>query len=164
MSACIEPERLGRYHDDELPDDARRAVERHLAGCPACAGELAQLRALSGRLRAGPWPRLSAPDRAELRVTMAAAAEERAEARDARPGRVARWLTTAAAVVFLVSASQVVLHQLSTRSQPGGTPAPWQGVSSEQRQPQQPDGALVPSSPRHPTTGTRRGESAPEGR
>ena len=38
--------------DGELPPGARAGVEAHLASCPACAGELAELRGLTARTSA----------------------------------------------------------------------------------------------------------------
>jgi anti-sigma factor RsiW len=38
---------LNAYMDGELPDQALREVERHLAGCPACLLELNRLRELA---------------------------------------------------------------------------------------------------------------------
>ena len=50
MFTCGDTAYLMRYHDGELPPAERRAVERHVADCSACAGELAALRALSRSL------------------------------------------------------------------------------------------------------------------
>jgi hypothetical protein len=47
---------LGRYHDGELSPDDRSAVEAHLAGCPACAGELAAIAELAEAVLALPEP------------------------------------------------------------------------------------------------------------
>src|SRR5688500_11050838 len=38
--------------DGELPPGERAGVEAHLASCPACAGELAELRGLTARTSA----------------------------------------------------------------------------------------------------------------
>ncbi len=43
---------LGPYRDGELSPGRRSRVERHLAGCPACGAELAQLERLSALLQA----------------------------------------------------------------------------------------------------------------
>ncbi|MCY2931842.1 MAG: zf-HC2 domain-containing protein [Planctomycetota bacterium] len=50
MSECEQTSRVGAYYDGELPAAERAAMERHVAGCAACAGELARLRALSALL------------------------------------------------------------------------------------------------------------------
>ncbi len=47
---------LGAYLDGELAEDRRAWVEEHLAGCPECQKELAELRALSTLLHADPSP------------------------------------------------------------------------------------------------------------
>ena len=51
---------LEAYHDGELPPRERALAEEHLRGCPACAGRLAELRALD-RLLAPP-PALTGAD------------------------------------------------------------------------------------------------------
>ncbi len=47
---------LGAYLDGELADDRRAWVEEHLADCPECQQELAELRALTTLLHADPAP------------------------------------------------------------------------------------------------------------
>jgi anti-sigma factor RsiW len=47
MADCSYQDRIQSYADGELDEAARAEVERHLTGCPACAAELAALRALS---------------------------------------------------------------------------------------------------------------------
>ncbi|MDQ7772544.1 MAG: zf-HC2 domain-containing protein [Elusimicrobiales bacterium] len=42
---------LSAYYDGELLEDERHALEDHLAACPECRAELAQLRALSGVIK-----------------------------------------------------------------------------------------------------------------
>ncbi len=57
-------DRLSEYLDDDLPADERRAIDAHLAGCPACRAvldELAQVVARARRLDPRPpqadlWP------------------------------------------------------------------------------------------------------------
>jgi anti-sigma factor RsiW len=51
-------ERLSAYLDGALAPAERAALESHLADCPACQGELADLRALRALLRAMPAPAL----------------------------------------------------------------------------------------------------------
>jgi anti-sigma factor RsiW len=54
-----DPLKLSAFHDGELPADQAVAVEAHVAHCPTCASELAQLRAMSRRLATlgqGPLP------------------------------------------------------------------------------------------------------------
>lgn len=50
---------LGRYVDAELSEDNRRAIESHLADCPACAAGLADLRGMLAEL--APDPDIHAP-------------------------------------------------------------------------------------------------------
>jgi hypothetical protein len=66
-------DKLSDYLDGELPDDERYAVESHLAGCPHCAGVLADLRRIVERAQALD-PR---PPRADLWAGVAARIESR---------------------------------------------------------------------------------------
>ncbi|MDP9175041.1 MAG: zf-HC2 domain-containing protein [Planctomycetota bacterium] len=59
MALCPFSQQLSVYHDGELDAPSREALERHLALCPACANELAQLSSLSRIFAAAPRPRLS---------------------------------------------------------------------------------------------------------
>src|SRR5580693_2281511 len=52
---CARAEALRDYaFDEQLPQDERRAMEQHLAGCGACATELDQLRLTAAALRTLP--------------------------------------------------------------------------------------------------------------
>ena len=53
-SQCARAEALRDYAFDELPQDERRAMEQHLAGCGACVMELDQLRLTAAALRTLP--------------------------------------------------------------------------------------------------------------
>jgi len=59
MEECIEHQLLGAYHDRELGDEQREAVEAHLSGCKQCQAELADLSALSSWLVTAATPPLS---------------------------------------------------------------------------------------------------------
>lgn len=50
MSECEQTSRVGAYYDGEMAAGERAAMERHLAGCARCAGELARVRGLSALL------------------------------------------------------------------------------------------------------------------
>jgi anti-sigma factor RsiW len=52
---------LLRYVDSELDDAARRRVERHCAGCEACAREMTALTALRDDMANAAAPRLEKP-------------------------------------------------------------------------------------------------------
>jgi len=56
MSACKHTYEVGAYHDGELPPEAARRLEAHLAQCALCAQELRELRSLSRALSATPLP------------------------------------------------------------------------------------------------------------
>lgn len=57
-STCPPEDALSALLDDALPADAREAVLRHSASCPACAERLAELRALHEAFLALPSPSL----------------------------------------------------------------------------------------------------------
>ncbi len=59
MADCPFNLEIQAYHDGELPSERRTAVEEHLAGCPACAAELAELKNLSAVFAAEPVAELS---------------------------------------------------------------------------------------------------------
>jgi len=95
------------YYDGELPAERAAAAEAHLAGCPACAAELASLRNLSAQLRFAPLP--AAPAGLAARVH-----RHVAQAADSGALRLTWWLTAAAALVLVTCL--VRLEQA-----PGGT-------------------------------------------
>jgi len=57
--ACNWSHRLSAYHDGELDVAARAEVERHIAQCPECARELAEMASLSRMMLDNPPQRLS---------------------------------------------------------------------------------------------------------
>jgi hypothetical protein len=60
---CPSPVKLGEYHLGLLPDDTREAIERHLAECPHCTAEMAQLQGYLHRLAPDLEPRREAQPR-----------------------------------------------------------------------------------------------------
>lgn len=59
MISCPQSNRLSAYHDGELDAEARASVEAHLAQCPACAAELADMAAMSNLFATAQRPGLS---------------------------------------------------------------------------------------------------------
>jgi len=116
MSGCAYEPKVSAFYDGELPETERAAFEAHLAGCAICTAELERVQSLSDELRAARQPRLTEMDKARLRQTAAAEAGRLAKG----DGRWARWLTAAAAAVFLVSVSQIYL----THHNPDGSQNP----------------------------------------
>jgi len=57
--SCSFSNRLSAFHDGELDSAAGAEIELHLAECPACAKELADLSAMSGMFLQSTRPRLS---------------------------------------------------------------------------------------------------------
>lgn len=80
------------YVEDELEADERSEVERHLAACPACAGDVAAVRAGREALRAA--AELDLPAGAQTRLDGVLAPPSQPAV--ARSGR--RWLTLVAPV------------------------------------------------------------------
>jgi len=60
MASCSRERELEAYHDGQLEREARRDIECHIERCPHCARELAQLRRLSGVIKAAPMPAMPA--------------------------------------------------------------------------------------------------------
>ena len=114
--------RLSEYLDGELTPDERDAIERHLAGCDACAATLEELRRVVERARSLP-PRAPAADLwggiAE-RIDARAAIDARVVPLRARaPRRFSFTLPQlAAASVLLAVLSGGVAWRLASRSSP----------------------------------------------
>ena len=154
MSSCERDVQVGPYHDGELSDADRAAFEAHLAGCPACARHLAGLRGLSRRLEPARELALPESQRRRLldmaeavaRGGVSPAADGPAAAVTDNPdvsdgsddddGRMrigpasatvrwVKWMTAAAAAVFLFSVLQLFLARPTgpgrAPSLPGGT-------------------------------------------
>jgi len=97
MSECEYARRLSAYHDGEVSETERVALEAHLQGCPACAAELNRLRRLSHVLATAPRPEMPAKALARLHR----AADDMAMA---DLGRMAKTLMAIAASILLVCA------------------------------------------------------------
>jgi anti-sigma-K factor RskA len=107
----------GAYALNALSEFERAAFDRHLAGCPACATEVAELTETASRL-AGPVAPVAPPAALRDRVLAQAARTRQLDARPARPaGTPGRWrrpliLAVAAAVALVaVSLGAVVQEQ-----------------------------------------------------
>jgi hypothetical protein len=72
---CPSPHELGEYHLGVMPDDQAAAVAQHLAECPHCAGEVAQLKdylaGLAPSLELGPLERIKNQVKGRVRVLVA---------------------------------------------------------------------------------------------
>lgn len=129
MAGCERETLVGRYHDGELPAGDRAGFEQHLAGCTDCTTALGRLKTLSDEL--APLRRLRLPEGTRRRVIEAAESAgdtpgviDRADKPGASRVWWVRWVTAAAAAVFLFSMVQLYLSQGGTMSGtgPGGTP------------------------------------------
>lgn len=106
MSCDQYTDAIAELADGTLSDEARRAVEAHLAGCPACRALAADL----GRIReaARSLEPLEAPPVVWSRIERALAAKE---ARAAAPWfRQPRWLALAASLVVVAGAAALMLR------------------------------------------------------
>jgi anti-sigma factor RsiW len=92
---CEQSGNVQRYHDGELDESQRRAVEAHLVSCAACAAELEGMKRLSARLAGVSIPALSSEALARIHGNVQAV-EERGVL------RLAEWLTAAAAAVLAI--------------------------------------------------------------
>jgi Anti-sigma-K factor rskA, C-terminal/Putative zinc-finger len=88
---------VGAYALDAVDDVERARFDRHLATCPSCAQELAELRATAGRLA----DLTEAAPPARLRAAVLAEVARTPQARAGRPARTteARWRRWTAAAV-----------------------------------------------------------------
>jgi anti-sigma factor RsiW len=120
MADCPFQDRLQSYSDGELDETVRAEVERHLPACPACAAELAALRALSTHVS-----RTLAEQPAMPQIAMHRLHARIGAAMDDGILRYAR-VMGAIAACLLIGAS-IGLVQLRNRETPV-TP-PWVGVS-----------------------------------
>ena len=160
MPACEREVAVGPYFDGQLSDADRREFEAHLAGCPECARQLAELQSLSRGF--GPVRELKLSEAQRLRLLELAEAVARGgtspaadgpafahyfkavdgeaedpDEREPNPMRIGppdrsvrwvRWLTAAAAAIFLFSVIQLFLTHRNGPGEPqdgrpGGIPA-----------------------------------------
>lgn len=93
---CSQTIQIHRYHDDELSEAGRRAVEDHVLTCAECGELLADLRRLSTLLESAAL--------ADVPVTTVHRLHEMPRAmRERGVVRVAGWLTAAAAAVLIAA-------------------------------------------------------------
>lgn len=91
---------VGAYVLDAVDDIERAAFERHLAGCPACAQEAAELREVAARLGDASWSVPPPRMRAEVMARVGRTRQQTAETRGGRQVReTPRWRRFAAAAV-----------------------------------------------------------------
>lgn len=100
MNNCPAEIQLSAYLDGELPRDQAASAEAHLAGCPACAEQLAALRSVKDVERA-----LSAPEVSNDEWDRAFEAISRRIAAPPRRIHISRWrwVTAAAAAAALLA-------------------------------------------------------------
>ena len=96
MSACPDKELLlHALADNELDAGHALEVEAHVAGCPACAAELAAIRQVKATL-GDAQPRYAAPAGLAARIEAALDAESVAAPAPRRVGRVETWVMSGA--------------------------------------------------------------------
>jgi anti-sigma factor RsiW len=96
---CEWNDKVQALHDGELAPAVQADAQAHVAGCPACAAELARLQRIARFLTAVPMPEMDRGAVARLREKLNAERVRLAASR--RTARLAEWLTAAAAVVLL---------------------------------------------------------------
>ena len=128
--------RISAYHDGELAAEYRRAVEAHLAACPACAAELARLRELSRLFAYHALARDTMPRPAldAVHAAVSEAFEERViGAREVL--RLTRFVTGLAAAILVAAGSwlvigpQVMESPVAPPADAATAVAPWENPS-----------------------------------
>jgi anti-sigma factor RsiW len=133
---------VSSFHDGELDEPRQRELQVHLRRCADCALELKRLEALSSMLDAGRLPPLSPTAQRRFRNVAAFAPQ-------ARTIRLARWLTAAAAAVFLTASIQLWIHR---GDRPGGAGSGTQTVDDPR--PHDPDETPIADWSRSHRTGS----------
>jgi anti-sigma factor RsiW len=95
MSRCNNERRLSAYHDGELADEERAALQAHLCRCPACAAELERLRRLSHLLQNAGRVKMPAPAATRLHRAVD-------DLPEADVGRLAKAILAVAASILMV--------------------------------------------------------------
>lgn len=113
------------YFYDELEPDARRSVERHLRGCPECAGALEELRVIREALASR--PDVAAPESGDwspfmARLDVAIDAERRAATKTGAERHARRYVAYLAMAAVLALATIGITVALRSRPAPQ-TPA-----------------------------------------
>ncbi len=100
---------LHAYHDGELHGRRLEKVEAHLAACPECQAELAELGSLSALLQSDPLPQLStSPEQFAAQVGLRLSRRGRANAAPGRNWNEMAWGLAPVAVLVLIGFVQVV--------------------------------------------------------
>lgn len=100
---------LQAYHDGELHGRKLEKVETHLAECPACQAELAELASLSALLQSDPLPQLStSPEQFVAQVGLRLPRRERTSAPPERNWSAWAWYLAPVGVLVAIGFMQVV--------------------------------------------------------
>jgi hypothetical protein len=105
---CEYAPRVSAYHDGEVSEVEALEVSRHVAGCPACAAQLAFFGKVSSTFEAAPISRLGPEARQRLEEL---GEQIHAQSIRIKPSADVKWvrrLTAAAAVLFVVAAGKLV--------------------------------------------------------
>jgi len=108
---CEYAPRVSAYHDGEVSQDEAREVTSHLAGCPACAAQLAFYGRVSSTFEAAPLPHLAPDARQRLEELGDGLQPNRLRIKPSADVRWVRRLTAAAAVLFIVAVGKVIYDQ-----------------------------------------------------
>jgi anti-sigma factor RsiW len=120
MTECKLADRLGAYHDGELDEASRAAMEAHRRVCPACAAELARLQKLSQMIGATARPAMSAAALQRLHRSV-----------DLQPRITVMHMAEAFAAVAaaVLIAAVIWLSQLSTASEASAQIPVWEAAA-----------------------------------
>ena len=120
MPDCQFQPRLEAYHDGELPPEARRAVEQHLARCEMCTAELAWLRSVSQSLSLRHTPDLTRDQLSRLHRAIDTAAADQTTTPESYPISLYR----AAAALAAIAASVLIVSCVWLNELPAGPARP----------------------------------------
>jgi hypothetical protein len=109
-------DRLEALIDGALAGGDRLAVERHLAGCTSCAGELEHAVASVNALRS--LPEVDVPDRVIEKAREALALDKPTAEVDVRARRRRRWLAAAAVIVVGILGTSFVMRRSTPQPDP----------------------------------------------
>ena len=115
--SCPHSQLLSAYHDGELPVAQREQMEEHIAECPACSAELAELKAMSNLFAVSPRAQLSQLARYRIRVAAEALPQDQV-IRLARIVRAIAACVLVAASIWLWNQSENGSTQMETVAAP----------------------------------------------
>lgn len=129
MTSC-DRQLLGAYHDGELPEDQRAAVEQHVRDCPACTDELRLIQQAAAVFTQHAFDDLTDEELARV--------HEALDQSESQPLlKLVKVLTVAAASILIVSCAWLMELPAATdpiaRQSNLRRPEPWEQVATSLR-------------------------------